>query len=84
MTWEALNRAMRAYGAPAIDYQRFAQLYDSDPSLQDLIDNFDQRGVQVKTVAGDQQGMQQAQQSPEEGKPMMAAAAKRAAANFGK
>ena len=84
MTWEALNRAMRAYGAPAIDYQRFAQLYDSDPSLQDLIDNFDQRGIQVRSNAGEEQDMQQAHLSPAEGKPMMAAAAKRAAANFGK
>jgi hypothetical protein len=84
MTWEALNRAMRAYGAPAIDYQRFAALYDNDPTLQGLIDNFDQRGVQIKTNAGEEQSMQQAQQTPAEGKPMMAAAAKRAAANFGK
>lgn len=82
MSWQALNRAMQSYGAPGIDFQRFAKLYDSDPSIQDLVDNFDKSGLQIKTNAGsDMAGMPQA---PEEGKPMMAAAAKRAAANFGK
>lgn len=82
MSWIALNRAMQAYGAPGIDYQRFAKLYDSDPSLQDLVDNFDKSGLQVKTNAGDE--MASVPQQSGEDKPMMAAAAKRAAANFGK
>jgi hypothetical protein len=82
MTWEALNRAMRSYGAPAIDYDRFAKLFDSDPTIQDLIDNFDENGIQIKSHAGEEHAAMP--QAPEEGKPMMAAAAKRAAANFGK
>lgn len=83
MTWDALNRALGAYGAPDIDFERFSQLYDSDPVIQSMIDNFDEHGIQIKTSAGDQQGMQP-QQGGAPGKPMMAAAEKRAAANFGK
>jgi hypothetical protein len=73
---------MEAYGAPDIDYQRFAALYDSSPAIQNLVDNFDKSGLQIKTNASDELAGQA--QSPDEGKPMMAAAAKRAAANFGK
>ena len=74
---------MQALGGPAIDFNTFQTLYDSDPELQDLIDNFDETGVQVNTNKGQPEtGMQPA--GPDEGKPMMAAAAKRAAANFGK
>jgi hypothetical protein len=73
---------MRSYGAPSIDYNRFAKLFDSDPTIQGLIDNFDQNGIQIKSNAGEEQAAMP--QGPKEGKPMMAAAAKRAAANFGK
>ena len=83
MTWDALNRALGAYGAPDIDFDRFSQLYDSDPVIQSMIDNFDEHGIQIKTNAGSKQAMP-AQHSAAPDKPMMAAAEKRAAANFGK
>jgi hypothetical protein len=74
LTWDALNRATQAYGAPDIDYERFAQMYDSNPVLQGIVDNFDQNGIQIKT----QQGSAQPMQGEEPKKGMMAAAAKRA------
>lgn len=60
MTWDALNRATQAYGAPDVDYDSFAARFDSDPVIQSIIDNFDQHGIQIKT----QQGTQQATAQP--------------------
>lgn len=74
LTWDALNNAAQHYGAPDIDYERFAKLYDSDPIIQSMIDNFDERGIQIKTDKGTEQPM--VGQQPKTG--MMAAAAKRA------
>ncbi len=76
MTWDAINRATQVYGAPDIDYERFAQLYDNDPTLQSIIDNFDQRGVQIKTNAGSPSPEMMG--SADKGKSMVAAAAKHA------
>jgi len=49
MTWTALNRAASNYGAPAIDYDRFAARWDTDPVLQQLVDRFDGSGLVIKT-----------------------------------
>lgn len=76
MTWDAINRATQAYGAPDIDYERFAQLFDSDPAIQSVVDNFDQNGVQIKTNAGSPSPKMMGAQEP--GKSMVAAAAKHA------
>lgn len=48
MTWKALNVIGHSYGAPAIDYDRFAALYDGDPSIQNVVDRFDQNGLVLK------------------------------------
>lgn len=48
MTWKALNVIGSNYGAPAIDQERFAAIYDSDPSLKNVIDRFDQNGLVFK------------------------------------
>lgn len=55
MTWDALNRATQAYGAPDVDYDSFAARFDSDPVLQSIIDNFDEHGIKIKTEQGTQQ-----------------------------
>lgn len=49
MTWDAINKMMQPYGAPDIDYDRFSARYDSDPTLQQLVNKFDGKGVVVKT-----------------------------------
>lgn len=49
MTWTALNRAASNYGAPAIDYDRFAARWDADPIIQQLVDRFDDSGLVIKT-----------------------------------
>lgn len=49
MTWQALNQLGQEYGAPDIDYDRFAARWDSDPILKKLVDRFDGHGLVVKT-----------------------------------
>jgi hypothetical protein len=49
LTWDALNRVTQSYGAPDVDFETFSSMYDSDPVLQSVIDNFDEHGIQIKT-----------------------------------
>lgn len=77
LTWDALNRVTQSYGAPDLDADSFAKLYDSDPVIQSIVDNFDGRGVQLKTDIGNAQTQAPVQgQNPQ--RDMMAAAAKHA------
>jgi hypothetical protein len=61
MTWDALNQAGQNYGAPDIDYDRFAARWESDPVLKQLVARFDGQGVVVKTKG--------AEDEPEQGEP---------------
>jgi len=61
MTWDALNQAGQNYGAPDIDYDRFAARWASDPVLKQLVDRFDGQGVVIKTKG--------AEDEPEQGEP---------------
>lgn len=49
MTWIALNKAGRNFGAPSIDYDRFAARWETDPVLKQLVDRFDGQGLVIKT-----------------------------------
>jgi hypothetical protein len=49
MTWQALSHAGQNFGAPAIDYDRFAARWENDPILKTLVDKFDGAGLVVKT-----------------------------------
>jgi hypothetical protein len=49
MTWQALSHAGRNFGAPTIDYDRFAARWETDPILKALVDKFDGAGLVVKT-----------------------------------
>lgn len=49
MTWDAINNTGSQYGAPEIDYDRFAARWDSDPILKQLVDRFDGHGLVIKT-----------------------------------
>ena len=40
MTWDALNQTGQQYGAPDIDYDRFAARWESDPIIKKLVDRF--------------------------------------------
>lgn len=74
MTWTALNRAGSNYGAPAIDYDRFAARWETDPVLKQLVDRFDGSGLVVKTQAqGDEPEVAQQQDTGEVSKMAMSA-----------
>jgi hypothetical protein len=49
MTWDAINQIGQNYGAPDIDYDRFAARWDSDPILKQLVARFDGQGLVIKT-----------------------------------
>jgi hypothetical protein len=49
MTWTALANAGKNFGAPTIDYDRFAARWETDPILKQLVDRFDGAGLVVKT-----------------------------------
>lgn len=49
LTWDAINHAGQNYGAPDIDYDRFAQRFDTDPIIKQLVQRFDGHGVVIKT-----------------------------------
>ena len=59
MTWIALNRAGQNFGSPAIDYDRFAARWESDPILKQLVDRFDGHGLVIKTNANSEEPEQQ-------------------------
>ena len=74
MTWDAINQAGSQYGAPDIDYDRFAARWESDPILKQLVARFDGHGVVVKTDAKEPKQMQGEPAKPS----MVAQMAKRA------
>jgi hypothetical protein len=61
MTWDALNNSGQNYGAPDIDYDRFAARWESDPILKELVARFDEHGIVIKTDKHEPQ--------PEQGEP---------------
>jgi hypothetical protein len=62
MTWDAINNTGSQYGAPEIDYDRFAARWESDPILKQLVDRFDGHGLVIKTQEKEQPKQQQGQQ----------------------
>ena len=58
MTWDAINRMGQDYGAPDIDYDRFAARWESDPILKKLVARFDGNGLIIKTDKKEPQPMQ--------------------------
>jgi len=65
MTWRALAAASAKMGAPAIDYDRFAARWDSDPVLKSIVDRFDGHGLVIKTANNAQQSEKGAPQPNE-------------------
>jgi hypothetical protein len=58
MTWKALNIEGQPYGAPDIDYERFAARWESDPIIKKLVSRFDGRGLVVNTTGPEDQTSQ--------------------------
>ena len=49
MTWEALNQIGQNYGAPAIDFDGFSNVWEMDPTIQSVVDSFDNHGIIIHT-----------------------------------
>lgn len=49
LSWDSVNQLGQQYGAPDIDYDRFAARWDADPVLKQLVARFDGHGLVVKT-----------------------------------
>jgi len=67
MTWDAINNIGQDYGAPDIDYDRFAARWETDPILKQLVDRFSGQGLVIKTDKGQpapaEQGKPEAKQA---------------------
>jgi hypothetical protein len=49
LSFQALDRIMSNLGGESFDYEGFKNVYDSNPALKDLVKNFNEKGVTVKT-----------------------------------
>jgi hypothetical protein len=49
LSYEALSNIMRNMGYGKIDYDGFAKVFDSNPSLKSVVKNFDDDGVVLST-----------------------------------
>lgn len=74
MSWEALNNLSRNYGAPAIDFDRFSQIWETDPTIQSVVSDFDENGITIQTNNQGQLEMPE----PEQGSGEVSKMAKRA------
>ena len=51
ISWEAINRAGRNYGAPTINAESFAIEYEQNPVLKSLVTSYDETGITLSTTA---------------------------------
>ena len=51
LSFEALNQLMNNMDMQQFDYDGFKQVYDANPELQNLVKNFDDKGVTLATDA---------------------------------
>ena len=49
LSWDALNSLMQNVGDAQFDYDSFKNSYDTNPMIQQLVQRFDGRGVELKT-----------------------------------
>jgi len=49
----SLNDVMKNMGAPQFAYDTFKAAYDSDPSIEELVDNFNSEGIEINTDDSD-------------------------------
>jgi hypothetical protein len=51
LPWVAVSRLMEPYGYGEITYKQFAGLYDQNPDFQSVVQNFDEKGLEIDTQA---------------------------------
>jgi hypothetical protein len=50
-SWPAISKLIQNMTGQTVDYDSFKIEFDSNPELKNLIDNFDENGVTLKTKA---------------------------------
>lgn len=50
LSWSALNNLMQNIGKAQFDYDSFKTAYDTNPVVKNLVDRFDAKGVELKTI----------------------------------
>jgi hypothetical protein len=49
LSWAALTNLQQNVNAPQFSYDTFKELYDASPLIQNLIKDFDDHGIELKT-----------------------------------
>ena len=55
MAWPALSNIMQNTTGQEIDYDSFKAEFDANPQMKELVDNFDENGIVIKTKAKKEQ-----------------------------
>lgn len=48
-SWQAMSQMMQNITGQEIDYDAFKSEFDANPQLKNIVDNFDENGVTIKT-----------------------------------
>ena len=59
LTWPALSNMLRNFGYGDIDYAGFSKIYDANPSIQPLIRNYNEEGIEFGTKEESEKTQQQ-------------------------
>jgi hypothetical protein len=51
LPWAAVSQLMEPHGYGAITYKTFVSLYELNPDLQKIVQNFNEKGLEVDTQA---------------------------------
>lgn len=51
LPWQAVSQLMEPYGYGSVSYKQFAVLYDQNPDFQSIVQNFNDKGLEVDTQA---------------------------------
>lgn len=54
-SWPAISKIMQNMTGQTVDYDSFKVQFDANPELKNLIDNFDENGIVIKTKAKKQE-----------------------------
>jgi hypothetical protein len=78
--WPAISKMMQNVTGQDVDYDAFKAQFDSTPELKNIVDNFDENGITIKTKAKKQEPGQVGDK--QKAKNAVNTAAKRAAAKM--
>jgi hypothetical protein len=49
--WPAISKMMQNTTGQEVDYDAFKSQFDANPQIKNLVDNFDENGITIKTKA---------------------------------